>query len=161
MEIDIIDLTEPGYADFSETQIHKIRRAQRKKNAIIEASEEKKRNRFYTMLANNTARSNIRMFEAERIDAETEIEVEELRDTLIEELYSIVILNKKEKYRYPDNPDYKLSLADRFFVVKTYYMDLTDDPEMRLQIYTMDTLAHAYLEEFYNTLYDLLKREIK
>ena len=59
-------------------------------------------------------------------------------------------------YRYPENPNYNLTASQRFLVVRNYYMNVTDDPDARLQAFAMDTLAQSYLGEFYATLYSLL-----
>ena len=64
-------------------------------------------------------------------------------------------------YRYPDNPNYELSYSQRYIVVYDYYMHVTDNPSVRLNSYTADSLARSYLGEYYSTLYSVLASYIK
>ncbi len=163
MTIDIIDLSDPAYQDLSSVQMAMVRAAQTKKNAIVAACNAEKRKLFYFMLANNTARSNVRAFEEERLDAEAEEEIAGVREDLISQLHFESIAaegNEAGPYRYPENPNYALSPPQRFLVVRNYYMEVTSDPATRLQMYAMDTLARAYLGEYYETLYELLAQYV-
>ena len=163
MEIDIIDLTDPDYQDLSAVQLAMVRAAQVKKNTLVADNDAEKKKLFYFMLSNNTARSNIRKFEEERLDALTEQKISAVREDLIQQLRFESIAaegNEAGPYRYPENPNYALSPSQRFLVVRNYYMDVTSDPATRLQMYTMDTLARAYLGEYYQTLYELLAQYV-
>ncbi len=163
MEIDIIDLTDPEYQNLTPVQLAMVRAAQTKKNAIVAENDEEKKKLFYFMLSNNTARSNIRTFENERLDALAEEKIAAVREDLIQQIHFEAIAsegNEAGPYRYPENPNYNLSAPQRFLVVRNYYMDVTSDPATRLQMYTMDTLARAYLGEYYQTLYELLAQYV-
>lgn len=164
MEIDIIDLTDPEYQDLSAVQLAMVRTAQTKKNTIVSENEAEKKKIFYFMLSNNTARSDIRAFEEERLDALAEEKIAAVREDLIRQLHFESIAsegNDAGPYRYPENPNYNLSASQRFLVVRNYYMNVTSDPATRLQMYTMDTLARAYLGEYYQTLYELLAQYVE
>ena len=159
MEIDIIDLNDPAYQDLTAVQLAMVRAAQTKKNNLVAANEEEKRKLFYFMLSNNTARSDIRRYNEDRLDDLTEKKIDAIREDLIQQLHFESIAtegNDAGPYRYPENPNYALSAPQRFLVVRNYYMDVTSDPAVRLQMYTMDTLARAYLGEYYETLYEIL-----
>ena len=52
--------------------------------------------------------------------------------------------------------DYSLSEAERFVVVKGYYMDAYDDAQERYDHFKRDSVAKAYLGELYPTLHDTL-----
>lgn len=159
MEIDIIDLNDPAYQNLSEVQLAMVRAAQTKKNDLVAANEEEKRKIFYFMLSNNTARSDIRHYAEDRLDDLTEQKIAAVREDLIQQLHFESIAaegNDAGPYRYPENPNYGLSAPQRFLVVRNYYMDVTSDAAARLQMYTMDTLARAYLGEYYQTLYEVL-----
>ncbi len=163
MEIDIIDLTDPEYSDLSSVQLAMVRAAQAKKNALVAENEAEKSKLFYFMLSNNTARSNIRVFEEERLDALTEEKIEAVREDLIHQLQFEAMSSEGNEigpYRYPENPNYLLSAPQRFLVVRNYYMNVTSDAAVRLQMYTMDTLARAYLGEYYETLYEILAQYV-
>ncbi len=164
MEIDIIDLNDPAYSDLSEVQLSMVRAAQTKKNTIVSETNAEKKKMFYFMLSNNTARSNIRLCEEERLDALSEEKIAAVREDLIQQLHFESIAtegNDAGPYRYPENPNYALSASQRFLVVRNYYMNVTSDAATRLQMYAMDTLARAYLGEYYQTLYELLAEYVK
>ena len=163
MDIDIIDLSDPAYQDLSPVQLAMVRAAQAKKNTIVAENNAEKRKIFYFMLSNNTARSDIRTFEEARLDALAEEKIDAVREDLIQQIHFEAIAsegNDAGPYRYPENPNYNLSASQRFLVVRNYYMDVTSDAAVRLQMYTMDTLARAYLGEYYQTLYEILAQYV-
>ncbi len=159
MVIDIIDLTDENYSNLSTVQLAMVNAAQTKKNKILADAETQKGNRFRLMLSNNVARSSALQDEYAAIDAEAQREVEVVKADLLHQLaYESLNSEGNENgvYRYPENPNYNLSYSQRFLVVREYYMNVTTNPEARLQAYAMDTLARAYLGEYYQTLYELL-----
>lgn len=164
MEIDIIDLTDPAYADLTPVQLSMVRAAQTKKDAIVAENNEEKKKIFYFMLSNNTARSDIRAFAEERLDALAEEKISAVREDLIQQLHfesMAAVGNDAGPYRYPENPNYALSAPQRYLAVRNYYMNVTSDAATRLAMYTMDTLARAYLGEYYQTLYESLAQYVK
>ena len=136
-----------------------VRAAQTEKNEILAEAEREKGEIFKELLTNGTARSTYFDERAEAIDDEADAKVEAVKDDL---LYQIAYDldagdgNEDGPYRYPENPNYNLSASQRFLVVRSYYMEATDDAEARLEAYAMDSLARTYLGEYYATLYDLL-----
>ncbi len=159
MDIDIIDLTDPDYADLSAVQLAMVRAAQAKKNDILAEAEAEKGEIFRLLLSNNVSRSTIRSEREEEIDERAAADIEVVRSDLLYQLAYEGIAsegNEYGPYRYPDNPNYGLAYPQRFLVVRNYYMEATDDPDARLQAFAMDTLAREYLGEFYQTLYELL-----
>ena len=159
MTIDIIDLTDPDYEDLSSVQLAMVRAAQVKKNEILARAEEEKAQLQNQLVINNFARSSIFEYTEDRIDDEAAEQVEVVKDDLLYQLAYEALGsegNDVGPYRYPENPNYNLTPSQRFLVVRNYYMDVTDDPDARLQSYSMDSLARTYLGEFYVTLYDLL-----
>ena len=159
MTIDIIDLTDPEYADLNAVQLSMVRVAQGKKDDILARAEEEKTQLKNQLIANNFARSSVFEYTAQRIDDAATAEVEVVKEDLLYQLaYESLGTegNEMGPYRYPENPNYNLTASQRFLVVRNYYMDVTDDPNARLQSYSMDSLARTYLGEFYSTLYDLL-----
>lgn len=159
MDIDIIDLTLPEYADLSPVQLAMVRAAQAKKNKILEKAAKDQNDLFFFTVSNNTARSSAYKQEYSAIAKAAEAEIETVKADL---LYQIAYEgigqegNDNGPYRYPENPNYNLSYSQRFLVVRNYYMDATDDPEARLRVFAMDSLAREYLGEYYQTLYELL-----
>lgn len=159
MDIDIIDLTLPEYADLSPVQLAMVRAAQAKKNKILAKAAKDQNDLFFFTVSNNTARSSAYKQEYSAIAKAAEAEIETVKADL---LYQIAYEgigqegNDNGPYRYPENPNYNLSYSQRFLVVRNYYMDATDDPEARLRAFAMDSLAREYLGEYYQTLYELL-----
>ena len=159
MTIDIIDLTKPEYSSLNAVQLSMVRAAQGKKNKIQKEANEKIHPLFMLVLGNNTARSSAYKVESaaikQQMEADIEVVVEDLKLQLAYEALGSEG-NESGPYRYPENPNYNLSYSQRFLVVRTYYMEVTSDPNARLQAYAMDSLARTYLGEYYQTLYDLL-----
>lgn len=159
MTIDIIDLTLPQYSSLNAVQLSMVRSAQTKKNKIMAEANDKRTQLLFMAIGNNTARSTAYQAEADAITAKAAADVEVvLEDLKLQLAYESAGTegNDKGPYRYPQNPNYNLSASERFLAVRTYYMNVTSDPEARLQAYAMDTLARSYLGEYYQTLYDLL-----
>lgn len=159
MTIDIIDLSSEEYSDLNAVQMAMVREAQRKKNNILAETAQKKEEYRAILVANETAHNSFYAFTAARLDAAAQEEIAAVKDDLEYQLAYEALGSEGDEegpYRYPENPNYNLSPSQRFIVVRSYYMTLTDDAEARLLSYSMDTLARQYLGEFYVTLYDLL-----
>lgn len=159
MTIDIIDLSDPEYSDLSPIQMAMVRAAQLEKDDVVASAKAEKDALFLRLLDRNAVRATARTFREAEIDAATAARIDAIREDLIlrinyEKIYSEG--NEYGPYRYPENPNPNLSPSQRFLVVRQYYMDITGDPEARLQAFAMDTLARSYLGEYYQTLYDLL-----
>ena len=159
MTIDIVDLTDEKYADLNAVQMAMVRAAQVKKNEIVAEADEEKASIQRQLVANNFARSYVQVMANARINTAQYKAIEALKEDLDYQLaYESLGSEGKEQgpYRYPENPNYTLTPSQRFLVVREYYMSVTDDPDARLQAYTVDSLARTYLGEYYATLYDLL-----
>ena len=159
MTIDIVDLTDPEYSDLNAVQMAMVRTAQVKKNEILAKADEEKAEISQRLVANNFARSYVQVMANARITTAANAQIQALKEDLDYQLAYEALEsegNENGPYRYPENPNYNLMPSQRFLVVREYYMSVTDDPDARLQAYTVDTLAPSYLGEYYITLYDLL-----
>lgn len=159
MTIDIVNLNSSKYSDLNAVQLAMVRAAQAKKNKILAEAKEEKAKIFQMLLSNGFARSTLVTTENARIDGEAQTQISVVKEDLDYQLAYEGLAsegNDQGPYRYPQNPNYNLSYSQRFLVVRTYYMNATNDPNARLQAYSMDTLAREYLGEFYQTLYELL-----
>lgn len=164
MTIDIIDLNDPDYADLNAVQLSMVRAAQAKKNNIVAEADDAVKELFYLLLKNDNARSYVRTKEEARIRAQQEADIEAVREDLLHQLaYESIGSegNENGPYRYPENPNYNLTYSQRFLVVRNYYMQVTGNPEARLEAFGMDSLARSYLGEFYQTLYEQLASYVK
>lgn len=159
MVIDIIDLSDENYSNLSPVQLAMVRAAQGKKDKILAETETLKGELFRMALSNNAVRSSALRDRLTEEDDKAQSQIDAVRADL---KYQIAYEgigsegNAEGPYRYPENPNYNLAYAQRFLVVRNYYMQATDDPDARLQAFAMDTLAKEYLGEYYRTLYDLL-----
>ena len=164
MTIDIIDLTDPDYADLNAVQLAMVRAAQVKKDKIVAEADDAVRELFYLLLKNDNARSYVRTKEEARIRAQADAEIEAVREDLLYQLaYESIGSEGNEygPYRYPENPNYNLTYAQRFLVVRNYYMQVESNPTARLEAFGMDSLARSYLGEFYQTLYEQLASYVR
>ena len=160
MTIDIVDLTDPEYSDLNAVQVAMVREAQEKKNEILAEAQREKEEYRSMLVANNTARNTFFALTSARVDAEAQAKIAAVKDDLDFQLAYEALGsegNESGPYRYPENPNYNLTPSQRFLVVRNYYMQSTDDADARLAAFTADTLARAYLGEFYTKLYDLLE----
>ncbi len=159
MTIDIIDLNDPKYADLSPVQLAMVRAAQVRKNKLEQQSAADAEEVLGMFIANNTVRSAEYGYRLNALGNSLRKDIEALREDLEYQLAYEALGsegNENGPYRYPENPNYNLTPSQRFLVVRNYYMEITDDPVARLEAFRGDTLARAYLGEFYQTLYDLL-----
>ncbi|MBR7186173.1 MAG: hypothetical protein IKD43_01625 [Clostridia bacterium] len=164
MNIDIIDLTDPAYVDLNVVQLAMVRVAQTKKNKILVEADSNVRKLLFHLLENDNARSYIRTREEENIRKRAQAEVETVREDLLHQLAYEELGSEGNEfgpYRYPENPNYNLTTAQRFLVVRNYYMEVVGDSATRLAMFGADTLARSYLGEFYQTLYDLLASYVR
>lgn len=159
MTIDIIDLTSTEYSSLNAVQLAMVRAAQSRKDKILARAEEEKQQLKLMMIANGVGRASVIEIEQNRMDEEADKQVAVVKEDLLYQLAYEGLQsegNDAGPYRYPENPNYNLTPAQRFLVVRNYYMTATDDASARLSAYAMDTLAREYLGEYYQTLYELL-----
>ena len=162
--IDIIDLTEPQYANLSPVQLSFVRDAQVKKNKLVAAAEREKLQLTNKLVCHHFSDSFVHTLKQEEIDANLNRDVEFIRANLIYELaYKTTGEegNENGPYRYPENPNYNLTYSQRFFVVYDYYMQLTKNAQLRLDTLAKDSLARAYLSTYYDILYDMFVSDAK
>lgn len=163
MDVDIIDLNDEAYADLTNVQLAMVYSAQANKNSVLAQAESDKKKLLKKLLTQNVARSSMRRDYEKSVDEQAQREVDVIREDLLYRLaYESQYSDSNEfgPYRYPENPNYSLNYAQRFLVVRDYYMHLTNDAQARLQAYGIDSLAVEYLGDYYQTLYDLLSSYI-
>ena len=155
MKIDIVDFTRDRYKGLLPDQLAMVRAAQVKKDNLEAAAEREKRELRWRMTANNVLNSSNLAFRLQAIEDRLREQVELVKIELDYKLgKSPEGGNEYGEYSYPDNPDYSLSMADRFWAVHDYYMALTNDADERVKLFAADEFAKVYLENFYQTLYE-------
>ena len=163
MTYDILELEEEDILAMSVVQTKLLRTAQKSKNELAHRLEEDKQTFYNIVVANGALNSGIYQAKCALLEAEYEREVEILREQLI---FNLSLNEPTTDDELGDSGlgedegtgyivDYSLSYVDRYIIVKTYYMSIEDAAE-RLSLYTADTVAQAYLGQYYNTLYSVL-----
>lgn len=158
MTIDIIDLSDPKYAELSPVQLAMVREAQRRKDERTGEYEREREQIIASFVDRNLGTSSQLVAYVNTAYKAMLDEVEEIREQLEYQLaYEALGTegNENGPYRYPENPNYGLSPAQRFIVVRNYYMSAVGDSKVRYEALRGDTLARAYLGDFYPTLLDL------
>ena len=162
MEFDIINITATEIEKLSVVQMKMLRTAQQKKNELYHKVEKE-----------------LKMYRAVALGAGmkySSLIAEKERDLVREAEYQTAILADNLLYNMALNEpttgddvggeggdegagyvvDYTLSYAERYVIVRDFYMAI-EDPQERLSLYLKDTTAKNYLSSYYNTLYEVLK----
>ena len=155
MTIDIISYTDAQFAELSEEQLLEVKSAQLKKNRLDVQLQEKKLNEKHRLLKNGMFLSSVWQLYCDKLQAEHDQEVENIRDGL---LFYLRFASKPANggVSAPYTVDYSLGMAERVNIVKTYYMEAYADPFERLAAYKADEVARVYLGEYYSLLHDKL-----
>lgn len=158
MDLTILMEIEVDESSLSNYQISLARKAQKKMNDLMAEYDKKMEDRIEELFGVGLGRSSVYQNEVDRLNMEFAEKEEQLKDDLLYELDYLGASSEEgsDEYSYPDNPDYSLSSADRYRVVKEYYMSMSD-PDVRFALFQADTLAPDYLGSFYATLYELLR----
>lgn len=160
MTIDIISYTDTQYAALTEEQILEVQAAQLKKNKLLIKLEEDKRKEKYRLIENGVFLSKIWELYCEKLQKEYDNEVENIRESL---LFYLRFTSKTESGSTETGPtnapylvDYSLTVEERFFIVKEYYLTTYADAEERYDAFLKDEVAIVYLGETYAPLHDYL-----
>jgi phenylalanyl-tRNA synthetase alpha subunit len=161
MTLDLLNEIGINEGDLSVYELSFAREVQAKKNKLDEQYEADQKTIARKYYKNKTVRSSAREEEFSELLAKYNEDVDELREELEFELRYFNVSNEASgEYSYPNNPDYSLSSADRYYVVYNYYMTMTD-PSVRFALFQADELAADYLSNFYATLYDRLRSYVR
>ena len=154
MQIDIISYTDEQYAALSEEQILEVQAAQLKKNRLLTDMEEALEQEKHRLVKNGIYFSGIYELYKEKLQKEYDLEVEQLRESLLFYLRFSAQPSNSETDAAPYEVDYSLSIADRYQLVREHYMSAYTDPQARLDAFKTDSVALQYLGEMYSILYD-------
>ena len=154
MIIDIINYTDEQYAKLSEEQILEVQSAQLKKNKLLTKMQAELDKEKHRLVKNGVYFSKIFSLYQEKLQQQYDLEVEQLRESLLFYLRFSAKPSDSETEAAPYEVDYSLSIADRYALVKEHYLTAYDDPQARLDAFKMDTVALQYLGEMYSFVYD-------
>ncbi len=155
MEIDIIDYVPEQFAALSSTEIERVRTAQKRKDTLLLALNEKLRKAKEKMIDNGVFLSNVWTRMEEELTAAYEAEVKIIRDGLL--FYLHYASGAYDSGRVPPSDtypvDYTLTIAQRMASVRDYYLETYEDPSERFETFKVDEFAKAYLGEGYASLW--------
>ncbi|MBQ8322564.1 MAG: hypothetical protein IJX91_01210 [Clostridia bacterium] len=153
MTIDIISYTAEQFAALTAEQLLEVKTAQLQKNRLLLKLEEEKEKEKQRLLDNGTFLSPIWALYCEKLTAEYEQEITQVREALL--FYLQYSSKVDEGDGFPYLVDYSLSLDERVTIVKEYYeTTYNKDWAAILEAYKLDRVAVAYLGEYYGALYD-------
>ncbi len=156
MVIDIIAYTEEQLEGLSAKQMLEVRKAQKKKNALEAELVKEIAEQRQKLLENGTLYASTFAALSDKMRAECAQEVAQIRDDLLFYLHYVDKIEPDEGMETPPYPlDESLTGAERFAVVKQYYLDNYSDAALRLRVYKEDIVAREYLGDYYYTLYDV------
>lgn len=153
MEIDIISYTDEQYAALTSEQLLEVQSAQLKKNRLDFKLEEEKRKEKHRLLTNGVFLSKVWELYCEKLQAEYEAEVENLRDSLLFYLRFSARPDGAET-EAPYIINYSYSMEERLAIVREYYDETYPNGVDRFNAFKADKVAPPYLGELYAPLYD-------
>lgn len=156
MTIDIISYTDEQYAQLSEEQILEVQSAQLKKERLKARLEEDIVAQKNELLSQGVFRSDIFALCKDKLQKKYELEVENLRDSL---LFYLRFASKATVSEAGYPVDYSLAVPERYIVVRDYYLNTYSDADERFAAFKNDKVAPVYLNETYSTLYAQLKAQ--
>ncbi len=156
MTIDIISFTNEQFASLNAEQILQIKEAQVKKNALDRKLQQDMLKEKYRLQDNGMYLSGIWDRYCNQLREVYAQEVEILREALLFYLQYSAKPEEEQAQSAPYTVDYALEMADRYILVRDYYMSAYTDSAARVTAFKQDAVARQYLGEFYATLYDYL-----
>jgi hypothetical protein len=156
MVIDIISYSDAQYALLNEEQIQEVKSAQVKKNRLIKQMEEALVKEKARLVNNGTYLSPMSALLLQEVREKYEAEIAWIREGLLFYLQFSSRVSEEEESGNPYPLDYSLSDAERFYLVRDYYLNTYSDPRERFEKFKEDTVAEQYLGEVHAPLYDYL-----
>ncbi|MBE7100352.1 MAG: hypothetical protein E7364_01935 [Clostridiales bacterium] len=150
MEIDIISYTDEQYAVLTTEQIVEVRKAQVKKNKLGKKLEASLLDAEKRHIENGTYHSTPYQKTVEKLQAEYEQEVENVR----EDLLFYLRYTSRPNPNVPYTLNYALTYPERELLVRDYYLTTYSNATERFEAFKADEVALQYLGERYASLYD-------
>ena len=155
MVIDIINYTQAQYASLNAEELLEVKSAQLKKNALDRKLQNDLEAEKHRLVKNGIFDSAIWDLYKVKLQAVHDLEVDAIREAL---LFFLQFSSKPEQGQTAPYPiDYSLTMQERYTVVKDYYVSKYSDSNSRMTAFLKDSVATAYLGEWYSTLYNYLK----
>ncbi len=155
MTIDIISYTSEQFAKLSAEQILEVKQAQLRKNKLLLKRDEEMQAEKHRLIENGTFLSSIWTLYCQKLTAQYEQEITQIRDALLFYLQYSAKPSAGTEQSSPYPVDYSLSMSQRVTVVKEYYENAYNKNWTAiLEAYKKDEVALSYLGEYYGSLYD-------
>ena len=157
MIIDVISYTDEQFASLSVEQLEQVREAQMKKNKLTAKLEKEKAEEKFRLVEQGIFLSSIWRLYCEKLQAEYDLEVEHIRESL---LFYLRFSTKDEEQdkTAPYSVNYALTVEERFAIVRQYYETTYQDAKARYNAFLADPIAKTYLGELYAPLHDYFYR---
>jgi len=154
MTIDIISYTDEQFAKLTQEQILEVRSAQLKKNTLTKQLQDKLNAERHRFAKNGMLLSSAWESFSENLTAEYEGKITQIRDAL---LFYLQFTMRPEEESSPYPLDYSLSMEDRYYAVRDYYLATYSSAKERFNKFEEDDNAQSYLGEYYGVLHNYFK----
>ena len=157
MTFDVVEVTEEELGSFTAVQMQLLRTAQKSKNELLHKMQKELALFKKLVYTDDMKESSLLAQKEAELQAEYEYQL-----AIIVEQYEYG-MQLSEPY-IPENPevanvgylvDYTLPYAERYNIVREYYLAISD-PTERMALYSADDVAKNYLSSYYRTLYNVL-----
>ena len=153
MNIDIISYTDAQYAALTAEQLLEVQEAQLKKNRLDLKLEEEKLKEKHRLLSGGVFLSRVWELYCEKLQAEYETEVENIRESLLFYLRFSARPDGGETDA-PYEINYAYPIEERLAIVREYYEQTYNNGKERFAAFKEDKVAVQYLGELYAPLYE-------
>ena len=155
MTIDIISYTGEQFAALTPEQLLEVQSAQLKKNKLLLKRDNEMEKEKHRLLDNGIFLSPIWRLYCEKLTAEYDQEITQIRDALLFYLQYGSRADESAESGAPYLVDYSLPMTERVTIVKNYYETTYNKNWSRiLEEYDKDKVAVVYLGEYYGYLHD-------
>lgn len=161
MEFDIINISSEEVNALSVVQMKLLRTAQQRKNELLRKAESELKLFRTVVFGDNMKNSTLIEQKEAELQKETDVQIAVLADNLI---YNMALNEPTTGDELGGDGgdeaagyivDYSLSYAERYVIVRDYYLAIEDADE-RMVLYEADDVAKQYLSGYYSTLYNVL-----
>ena len=157
MEFDVVEISDEELKNFTPVQMQILRTAQKNKNELVHKME--KEFALFKKLVYTDDMKDSSLLEQKKAELKAEFD------------YQLAIIVEQYEYgmqlsepNIPEHPDasnvgylvdYTLPYADRYSIVREYYLSIKD-PSERMNLYANDEVAKDYLSSYYRALFNVL-----
>ena len=164
MVIDIISYTETQLSYLSVEQLEEVRKAQIKKNELLQKKDKLCKEQAFRLQKNGTYVSPLYSKYCVQVENEYQQKIDEIRESLLFYLQYTSRPNGTLDQEAPYVVNYALPMQQRLEAVRGYYEEAYTDPGgsiARYYAFKQDQVAIVYLGEYYISVYSIYKERAK